>query len=60
MVVMDRPDEPADTFRADGAGTSRTLKSVRSRIEKDLPAAAKTECPAFWRNRDDNGGRGDS
>ncbi|MDX3696605.1 hypothetical protein PV726_41380 [Streptomyces europaeiscabiei] len=60
VVVMDRPDEPADTFRANGAGTSRTLKSVRSRIKKDLPAAAKTECPAFWRNRDDdNGGRGD-
>ncbi|WP_416986396.1 hypothetical protein [Streptomyces sp. T028] len=61
VVVMHRPDEPADTFRDDGAGTSRTLKAMRRRIEKDLPAAAKTECPAFWRNRDDdNGGRGDS
>ena len=53
VVVMDRPDEPADTFRVDGAGTSRTLASFRSRIDKDLPAAAKTECPAFWRNRDE-------
>ncbi|MFD3314596.1 hypothetical protein [Streptomyces sp. NPDC058694] len=51
VVVMDRPDEPADTFRVDGAGTSRTLAAVRSRIDKDLPAATKTECPAFWRNR---------
>ncbi|WP_432044269.1 hypothetical protein [Streptomyces cadmiisoli] len=61
VVVMDRPNEPADIFRADGAGTSRTLKSVRSQIDKDLPAAGKTECPALWRNRDDGtGGRGDS
>ncbi|MEV4040800.1 hypothetical protein [Streptomyces umbrinus] len=51
VVVMDRPDEPAETFRVDGAGTSRTLAAIRSRIDKDLPAAAKTECPAFWRNR---------
>lgn len=53
VVVMDRPDEPADSFRDDGAGTSRTLASFRSRIDNDLPAAAKTECPAFWRNRDE-------
>ncbi|MGX1915608.1 hypothetical protein ACWIID_43420 [Streptomyces phaeochromogenes] len=53
VVVMDRPDEPAETFRVDGAGTSRTLAAFRSRIDKDLPAAAKTECPAFWRNRDE-------
>ncbi|GHB89139.1 hypothetical protein GCM10010306_100320 [Streptomyces umbrinus] len=51
VVVMDRPDEPAETFRVDGAGTSRTLAAIRSRIDKDLPTAAKTECPAFWRNR---------
>ncbi|MFF5007315.1 hypothetical protein ACFY3G_31355 [Streptomyces phaeochromogenes] len=61
VVVVDRPDEPSETFRVDGAGTSRTLASFRSRIDKDLPAAAKTECPAFWRNRGDNGaGRADS
>ncbi|MFD9193574.1 hypothetical protein ACFWCA_35895 [Streptomyces phaeochromogenes] len=61
VVVVDRPDEPSETFRVDGAGTSRTLASFRSRIDRDLPAAAKTECPAFWRNRGDNGaGRADS
>ncbi|MEU0650285.1 hypothetical protein [Streptomyces umbrinus] len=51
VVVMDRPGEPAEIFRVGGAGTSRTLAAARSRIDKDLPAAAKTECPAFWRNR---------
>ncbi|WP_406490146.1 hypothetical protein [Streptomyces phaeochromogenes] len=55
VVVMDRPNEPSETFRVDGAGTSRTLASFRSRIDRDLPAAAKTECPAFWRKRGDNG-----
>ncbi|MFC4467806.1 hypothetical protein ACFPH6_25310 [Streptomyces xiangluensis] len=61
VVVKDRPDEPADTFRVDGAGTSRTLEFERNRIDQNLAAAAKTECPAFWRNRDDDsGGRADS
>ncbi|MFI5682015.1 hypothetical protein [Streptomyces cellulosae] len=53
VVVVDRPEEPSETYRVDGAGTSRTLAAVRSRIDKDLPAAAKTECPAFWRSRDE-------
>ncbi|TPQ23685.1 hypothetical protein [Streptomyces sporangiiformans] len=61
VVVRDRPDEPADTFRVDGAGTSRTLEFERNRIDQNLAAAAKTECPAFWRHRDeDSGGRADS
>lgn len=61
VAVRDRPDEPADTFRVDGAGKSRTLEFERNRIDQNLAAAAKTECPAFWRNRDDDsGGRADN
>ncbi|MCX4909735.1 hypothetical protein [Streptomyces sp. NBC_00878] len=61
VVTKDRPDQPADTFRVDGAGKSRTLEFERNRIDQNLAAAAKTECPAFWRNRDhDGGGRADN
>lgn len=50
FLLQDIPTEPAEVFRT---GTARhpSAADIEQTVEKQLPKAATTECPAFWRNR---------